>query len=115
MEHTGHDGQQILDRELALHRELLALARLRHIALRQGRLAALCTLRAAEAPRVSELRRLEAARSGLHGAGGEAAAQIAATIRALGSVERANRALLVSHVVRSRHLGEGVAILPASA
>lgn len=108
--------QQILDRELVLHRELLAIARLRHIALRQGRLAALYPLRTAEGSRVSELRGLEAARPAVGGnRGGETAPRIAAMIRRLGSVERANRALLVRHIVRSRHLGEGVAVLMASA
>lgn len=115
MDRSGGELKQILERELALHRELLAIARLRHIMLLQGRLAALYALRAAEEPRVTELRRLEAGRARLDGSGAEAGPRIAAMIRALGSVERANRLLLVRHIVRSRHIGEGVAVLSAPA
>ncbi|HXF83337.1 MAG TPA: hypothetical protein VNN19_11360 [bacterium] len=111
---SGTDGA-ILDRELALHRELLAIARLRHIALRQGRFSALYTLRAAEGSRLAELRRLEALAGPQRAASRERAPQIASMIRRLGTVERANRALLVRHVVSSRHLGAGLAVLIASA
>ena len=118
MENAGGLLRQILDRELALHRELLAIARLRHIVLRQGRVAGLYALRTAEVSRVCELRGLEAARARLVTEDREAldaAPRIAATIRRLGAVERANRSLLVRHVVRSRHLSEGVAVWAASA
>lgn len=119
MEDARGQLKQILDRELALHRELLAIARLRHIVLRQGRVAGLYALRSAEVFRVSELRGLEAARARLApevtGDVLDAAPRIAATIRRLGAVERANRSLLVRHVVRSRHLSEGVAVWAASA
>jgi hypothetical protein len=119
MENAGGLLRQSLDRELALHRELLAIARLRHIVLRQGRVAGLYALRTAEVSRVCELRGLEAARARLVTEANEdvldAAPRIAATIRRLGAVERANRSLLVRHVVRSRHLSEGVAVWAASA
>jgi len=110
---SGH-LREVLDQELALHRELLAIARLRHMVLRQGRVAALYALQAAEAARVTKLRRLEAVRKQLADAadGQELAAispRIAETIRRLGAVERANRSLLARHVVRARHLADGVA------
>jgi len=111
--------ESILDQELALHRELLAIARLRHIMLRQGRVGALYALRTAEASRVSTLRRLGAARAHLAGRSDagerrEVTPRIAATIRRIGAVERANRALLVRHVVRTRRTGDGVAVWAAS-
>lgn len=49
-------SRQILDRELALHRELLGMARLRHMMLRQGRLGEVRALYPAEARRVAEVR-----------------------------------------------------------
>jgi len=109
----------ILDQELALHRELLAIARLRHRLLREGRLRGLYALRAAELVRVSALRRLEVARARLADAGDAVEVrtitpQITATIRRLGRVERANRALLIRHMVRTRHPDGGVAVWAAS-
>jgi hypothetical protein len=110
---SSTDGA-ILDRELVLHRELLAIARLRHIALRQGRLSALHVLHAAEALRLAELRRLEALAEPHCGASRARAPQIASMIRRLGSVERTNRALLLRHVVSCRHLEAGLAVLTAA-
>ncbi|MDR7451423.1 MAG: hypothetical protein QN141_03570 [Armatimonadota bacterium] len=104
----------ILDQELAVHRELLAIARLRHRLLREGRFGGLYALRVAELARLSTLRRLEAARAPLEAAETaevrEIAPRIAAIIRQLGRVERANQALLVRHMVRARHPDDGVAV-----
>jgi len=119
MDHDTIRLRQILDRELALHRELLAMARLRHILLRQGRITQLHVLHPPEATKVAEVRHLEQSRTALatrlrdrgtpHDLA-EATRRIGALIRRIGAVERANRALLARHAVRVPSGDRGLAV-----
>lgn len=111
--------RQILDRELALHRELLAMARLRHILLRQGRITDLHVLHPTEATKVAEVRHLEHMRGALaarvHDGGAprdltDRSRRIGALIRRIGSVERANRALVARYAVRVASGDRGLAV-----
>lgn len=101
--------RQILNRELVLHGDLLAAARLRHLLLRQGRLADLRALDPVEAMKVGEVRHLETMRgtlaARLHDGGAprdlaDTSRRIGALMRRIGTVERANRALLARRAVR---------------
>ncbi|GEM_PF-2708689 len=111
--------RQILDRELVLHRELLAMARLRHILLCQGRIDDLRALYPAEARKVAEVRHLEEMRGTLapqiHDRVAppdlaEATRRIGALIRRIGAVERASWALLARHAVRVASADRGLAV-----
>lgn len=111
--------RQIIDREIALHRELLASARLRHILLRQGSLAEVHAIYPREAAKVSEIRQLEHMRQALMPEArdedlphdlGELAQQMRELIRRIGVVERANWALLARHTVRPGAGTRGVAV-----
>jgi len=91
--------RRILEREVAVHRELLRLARLRHVLLRQGRFAEAAELAVVEAAHLVTLRNLEAGRVRLGRppvrgpVAARTAQQIAVMVRGLGAVERANRTL----------------------
>lgn len=97
--------RRILEREVAVHRELLRLARSRHMLLRQGRFEEAADLAVLEAVHVVALRDLEAGRIRLGRPSAEdpvavrSARQIAALVRGLGAVERANRALWAQRVL----------------
>lgn len=95
------------------------MARLRHMLLRQGRITDLHALHPVEATKVAEVRHLEhmrgamAARAHDRGAPRDLAdrsRRIAALIRRIGSVERANRALLERHAVRLASGDRGLAV-----
>lgn len=101
--------RQIIDREIALHRELLASARMRHILLRAGSLAEVHAMYPKEAAKVSEVRQLERMRQALipEARGGalpddlaERAQHIRNLIRRIGVVERANWTVLARQAVR---------------
>ncbi len=96
----------ILQREVVVHRELLRLARSRHILLRQGRFEEAADLAVLEAAYIVTLRDLESRRSTLARQVPDAdrvtvrsTRQIAALVRGLGAVERANRALWSQRVL----------------
>jgi len=96
----------ILQREVVVHRELLRLARSRHILLRQGRFEEAADLAVLEAAYIVTLRDLESRRSTLArqvpGADRvivRSTRQIAALVRGLGAVERASRALWSQRVL----------------
>src|SRR3989442_1973931 len=57
---TAGQLRQILERELAIHRELLRLARSRHLLLKQGRFDEAADLAVLETPHIFTLRELEA-------------------------------------------------------
>lgn len=112
--------RQLLDREINLHRELLALARLRHCLLRQRRWTEAMRLRWLEETKVSHLRTLEALRSRLAGRFAKqreiathlasAARRIASLIRQLGAVERATQRLWKRYAVLVHSSMPGVAV-----
>ncbi len=96
----------ILQREVSVHRELLRLARSRHMLLRQGRFEEAADLAVLEAAFVVTLRDLEARRGRLAGQlpGADrvivrSTRKIASLVRGLGAVERANRTLWSQHVL----------------
>ncbi len=91
--------RRILARQVVVHRDLLALARARHLLLMQGRFQDAAELAVREAACIVTLRELETARSRLGRQAAQrrapvrATRQIAALVRGLGAVERANRTL----------------------
>lgn len=91
--------RRILEREVAVHRELLRLARSRNVLLTQGRFEEAADLAVLEAVCIVTLRDLEAGRSRLgrpstkDPTAARSTRQIAVLVRGLGAVERANRAL----------------------
>lgn len=96
----------ILQREVVVHRELLRLARSRHVLLRQGRFKEAADLAVLEAAYIVTLRDLEFRRRTLAGQvpGADrvtvrSTRQIAALVRGLGAVERANRVLWSQRVL----------------
>ncbi len=97
--------RRILEREVAVHRELLRLARSRNVLLRQGRFEEAADLAVLEAVYIVTLRDLEAGRSRLGSqstkdpAAARSTRQIAALVRGLGAVERANRMLWAQRVL----------------
>lgn len=98
---TARQVREILATEVAVHRTLLRLARMRHLLLRQGRTAESDDLAMLEAAHIMVLRDLEQRRSHLPDAGPAGARtttgarrRIAALVRSLGAVERANALLL---------------------
>lgn len=112
-------ARQILDRELVLHRELLRMARLRHMLLRQGRLGEMRALYPVEARKVAEVRHLESMRGALapriqHRVTpsdlANATRRIGALIRRIGAVERASWALLARNAVRVSADERGLAV-----
>ncbi len=103
---TAGQLRQILERELAVHRELLRLARSRHLLLKQGRFDEAADLAVLEAAYVVALRDLEARRRQLRVTGSadipdvaRFMRQIATLVRGLGAVERANRVLWSQRVL----------------
>lgn len=106
MASTAGQLRQILEHELAVHRELLRLARARHVLLKQGRFDEAADLVVLEAAYIVTLRDLEARRRQLRHRTAtkvpDVAAftrQIATLVRGLGAVERANRALWSQRVL----------------
>lgn len=112
MDHDTIRLRQILDRELALHRELLAMARLRHILLRQGRITQLHVLHPPEATKVAEVRHLEQSRTALATRLRDRGTphDLSEATRRIGAVERTNRALLARHAVRVPSGDRGLAV-----
>ena len=95
---TAGQLRQILERELAVHRELLRLARARHLLLKQGRFDEAADLVVLEAAYIVTLRDLEARRRQLRHKPSTSVPDVAAftrqigtVLRGLGAVERANR------------------------
>lgn len=98
--------QAILQREVAVHRELLRLARSRHMLLRQGRFEEAADLAVLEAAYIVTLRDLESRRGRVAGQlpGADrvivrSTRKIASLVRGLGAVERANRTLWSQRVL----------------
>ena len=111
----------ILQREVVVHRELLRLARSRHILLRQGRFEEAADLAVLEAAYIVTLRDLEFRRSrlarqvpGADRVTVRSTRQIAALVRGLGAVERANRALWSQHVLAPVLAAVAAAARPAA-
>lgn len=104
-----------------MHRELLGLARSRHVLLRQGRFEEAADLAVLEAAHVVALRDLETGRGRLGRLSTEdpmaarSARQIAALIRGLGAVERANRTLWAQRVLNPVLAAVAAAPAPAHA
>ena len=96
---SGDQLRRILAQEVAIHRDLLALARTRHMLLKQGRFAEAAELTVREAVCIVTLRELETSRSRLrrtatsHRAPARSTRQIASLVRSLAAVERATRQL----------------------
>lgn len=96
---SGDQLRRILAQEVAIHRDLLALARTRHMLLKQGRFAEAAELTVREAACIVTLRELETSRSRLrrtatsHRAPARSTRQIASLVRSLAAVERATRQL----------------------
>lgn len=100
MQSVAEEIRHLLDREVDVHRDLLALARARHFLLRQGRWVEALRLRPLEARCVAALRALEARRAEVSTEHPGIACDVSAVrrrigvlIRNLGAVERANRVL----------------------
>ena len=111
----------ILQREVVVHRELLRLARSRHILLHQGRFEEAADLAVLEAAYIVTLRDLEFRRSALArqvpGADRvtvRSTRQIAALVRGLGAVERANRELWSQRVLAPVLAAVAAAARPAA-
>src|SRR2546428_703191 len=103
---TAGQLRQILERELAIHRELLRLARSRHLLLKQGRFDEAADLAVLEAAYIVTLRDLESRRRQLRHKTSTKVPdvatftwQIATLVRGLGAVERANRTLWSERVL----------------
>ena len=103
---TAGQLRQILEHELAVHRELLRLARARHLLLKQGRFDEAADLVVLEAAYIVTLRDLEAQRRQLRHKPStnvpdvaRFTRQIGTLLRGLGAVERANRALWAQRVL----------------
>ena len=103
---TAGQLRQILERELAVHRELLRLARARHLLLKQGRFDEAADLVVLEAAYIVTLRDLEARRRQVRHKTSTSVPDVAAftrqigtVLRGLGAVERANRALWAQRVL----------------
>ena len=103
---TAGQLRQILERELAVHRELLRLARSRHLLLKQGRFDEAADLAVLEAAYIVTLRDMESRRRQLrHKTSTKVpdvatfTRQIATLVRGLGAVERANRTLWSERVL----------------
>ncbi len=96
---SGDQLRRILAQEVAIHRDLLGLARTRHMLLKQGRFAEAAELAVREAVCIVTLRELETSRSRLrrtampHRAPARSTRQIASLVRSLAAVERATRQL----------------------
>src|SRR5574337_1024439 len=96
---SGDQLRRILAQEVAVHRDLLALARTRHILLKQGRFDEAAELAVREAACIVTLRELETSRSRLrrmatpHRTPARPTRQIASLVRSLAAVERATRQL----------------------
>ncbi len=96
---SGDQLRRILAQEVAIHRDLLALARTRHVLLKQGRFVEAAELAVREAACIVTLRELETSRSRLHRtatphhAPARSTRQIASLVRSLAAVERTNRQL----------------------
>ena len=96
---SGDQLRRILAQEVAVHRDLLALARTRHLLLKQGRFAEAAELAVREAAYIVTLRELETSRSRLrrtarpHPPQARSTRQIASLVRSLAAVERATREL----------------------
>lgn len=101
---SGDQLRRILAQEVAIHRDLLVLARTRHMLLKQGRVAEAAELTVREAACIVTLRELETSRSRLrrtaasHRAPARSTRQIASLVRSLAAVERATRQLSHQHV-----------------
>lgn len=111
----------ILQREVVVHRELLRLARSRHILLRQGRFEEAADLAVLEAAYIVTLRDLEFRRStlarqvpGADRVTVRSTRQIAALVRGLGAVERANRGLWSQRVLAPVLAAVAAAARPAA-
>ncbi|MDR7437646.1 MAG: hypothetical protein QN127_08255 [Armatimonadota bacterium] len=105
---TGSDDlRRILEQEVAVHRELVRLARQRHLLLRRGKYAEAADLAVAEAACIVAVRDLERQRSRLAGVGtgGPGASRLrremGALVRLLAEVERAGQGAWLSHLVPS--------------
>jgi len=96
---SGDQLRRILAQEVAIHRDLLALARSRHMLLKQGRFAEAAEMAVREAACIVTLRELETSRTRLrrtetpHRAPVRSTRQIASLVRSLAAVERATRQL----------------------
>lgn len=124
MDTVSEQMRDLLEREVELHRDLLALARARHCLLRQGRIAEVPQLVHMEARGISVLRDLEATRTRLArefrnhvGLADDLAVsrrRITALVRQLGAVERANRSLWNRYAARLHApTGAGIWSMPA--
>ncbi len=96
---SGDQLRRILTQEVVVHRDLLVLARTRHMLLKQGRFAVAAELAVREAACIVTLRELETLRSRLrrtatpHRTPVRSTRQIASLVRSLAAVERATRQL----------------------
>ena len=96
---SGDQLRRILAQEVAVHRDLLALARTRHMLIKQGRFAEAAESAVREAACIATLRELETSRSRLsrsatpHRAPVRSTRQITSLVRSLAAVERATRQL----------------------
>lgn len=120
MSQTAGQLRKILKCEVAVHRELLRLARSRHLLLRQGRFEEAADLAVMEAACIVTLRDLEASRREVTGAASTDAKdvakltrQIATLVRGLGAVERANATLWSQRVLAPALTAVAAATIPA--
>ncbi len=101
---SGDQLRRILAQEVAIHRDLLALARTRHVLVKQGRFAEAAELAVREAACIVTLRELETSRTRFrrtatpHRAPVRSTRQIASLVRSLAAVERATRELVHKHL-----------------